>query len=272
MLKLSGAEGDDVDAGSRIEKISVVIPARNEQETIGPVLAALNVATRSVAGCSFETIVVVDSLADGTVAVAQSLGARVLVNDRPRGKGSALYCGFRHAAGDAIVIFDADGSHNPADIGVFVGALRQGAGLVIGSRVLGGSHDHDVVRLFGNALFTVLFSFLFRTSLMDTLNGYKAFRREIVSGYVPRAHGFDVEIEIVARAISRGCRIEEVSTHENRRTGGRMKSRAVRDGFHILIACLREGARFRLSTVFGRGRSGAWSATPALARSDRSTA
>jgi len=61
-----------------------------------------------------------------------------------------------------------------------------------------------VIRLFGNALFTVLFSLLFGTTLMDTLNGYKAFRREVVSGYKPRAAGFDVEIEIVAKAIRKG--------------------------------------------------------------------
>jgi len=235
-----------------IKQVSVVIPARNEQDTIGPVLDALNSAVARLPQYRFEAIVVVDDPADLTVAIAQSKGARAIINTRGRGKGSALYTGFRAAAGDVLVIFDSDGSHNPADIGLFLEAVEKGAGLVIGSRVLGGSSDHDVIRLFGNALFTVMFSILFGTTIMDTLNGYKAFVKDVVSGYKPRAGGFDVEIEIASQAIRKGYRLAEVKTHENKRAGGRMKSRALRDGFAILWACLREGAGYRSWRLFHR--------------------
>jgi len=235
-----------------IKQVSVVIPARNEQDTICPVLDTLNAAIARLPQYRFETIVVVDDPADPTVAVAQSRAARIVINTRGRGKGSALYTGFRNAAGDVLVIFDSDGSHNPADIGLFLEAVEKGAGLVIGSRVLGGSSDHDVIRLFGNALFTVLFSILFGTTLMDVLNGYKAFVKDVVSGYKPKAGGFDVEIEIVAQAVRKGCVITEIQTHENKRAGGRMKSRAIRDGFAILYACLREGIRYRSWRLFHR--------------------
>jgi glycosyltransferase involved in cell wall biosynthesis len=237
-----------------IKQISVVIPARNEQATIGPVLDTLNAAAARLGQYCFETIVVVDDPADPTAAAARSKGARIVINGKGRGKGAALYTGFNNAGGEVIVIFDSDGSHNPADIGRFLEAIEGGAGLVIGSRVLGGSDDHDVIRLFGNALFTVLFSILFGTTIMDTLNGYKAFVKGVVSGYKPKAGGFDVEIEIAAQAFRKGYQIVEVPTHENKRAGGRMKSRAIRDGFAILRATLREGLKYRSARLFRRRR------------------
>ncbi len=233
-----------------IRTVSVVIPARHEQDTIGPVLDALNDAIAKLPQYKVETLVVVDSLEDLTVKVAEAKGARILVNDKLKGKGNALYFGFNRSAGEVIVTFDSDGSHDPADLPRFVAALEEGYGLVIGSRVMGGSTDHDVIRLFANALFTVMVSLLFRMTLMDTLNGYKAFRRDVVLGYKPRTKGFDVEIEIVAKAVRKGYRIVEIRAHESRRAGGRMKSHAVRDGFYLMWACLREGLSYQVWRLF----------------------
>jgi glycosyltransferase involved in cell wall biosynthesis len=239
-----------------IKTVSVVIPARHEQETIGPVLDALNAAVGRMPAYQFETLVVVDSMDDLTVQVATAKGAKILVNDKLKGKGNALYFGFNRSTGEVIVTFDSDGSHDPADLPRFVEALEKGAGLVIGSRVMGGSTDHDVIRLFANALFTVMVSILFRMTLMDTLNGYKAFRRDVVLGYKPKTKGFDVEIEIVAKAVRKGFDIIEIPAHESRRAGGRMKSHAIRDGFHLLWACLREGLSYQFWRLFHPRRTG----------------
>lgn len=235
-----------------IKKVSVVIPARNEQDTIGSILDRLNATTAQLPQYEFETVVVIDSEEDPTGGIARSRGARVILNDNGRGKGNALHTGFKNAQGDTLVMFDSDGSHNPEEIPLFLDELEKGLGLVIGSRVRGGSDDHNVIRLFGNAMFTAMMSILFSTTLMDTLNGYKAFRRGVVSGYRPRAHGFDIEIEITARAFIGGYGTGEVPCHENKRAGGKMKSNAITDGFSILFACLREGFRFRTLQLFGR--------------------
>jgi glycosyltransferase involved in cell wall biosynthesis len=233
-----------------IQKVSVVIPAKHEHETIGPVLERLNDAVRKLPQYKFETIVVIDNPEDLTNAAATQHGAGVIINQAGRGKGNALYTGFRAATGEAIATFDSDGSHYPEDIGRFLEEIEKGAGLVIGSRVLGGSDDHNVVRLFANALFTMMFSILFGTTLMDTLNGYKVFVKDVVNGYRPKARGFDVEVEIVARAVGKGLKVVEIASHEDRRSGGHMKSNAVRDGFFILWACFREGMRFRFRQLF----------------------
>lgn len=233
-----------------IKTVSIVIPARHEQDTIGPVLDALNAAITTLPQYAFEILVVVDSMEDLTVQVAQAKGASILINDKLKGKGNALYFGFNRTKGEVIVTFDSDGSHDPADLPRFIAALEKGHGLVIGSRVMGGSTDHDVIRLFANALFTVAASLLFRMTLMDTLNGYKAFRRNVVMGYKPRTKGFDVEIEIVAKAVRKGYSIVEIPAHESRRAGGRMKSHAIRDGFYLLWACLREGLSYQVWRLF----------------------
>lgn len=229
----------------KINKVSVVIPARNEEATIGKVLDELNSAMAALPHFKFEALVVVDNPQDLTIGAAQAKGARIVINPRALGKGAALAAGFEQAAGDAIVMFDSDGSHNPRDIGRFLDALEQGAGMVVGSRVLGGSDDHNVIRLFGNAVFTLIFSGLFGTTIMDVLNGYKAFVRDVATGAKHRAKGFDCEIEIAARAIRKGYPLVEIATHENKRAGGKMKSRAFRDGFAILLAVLREGLAYR---------------------------
>lgn len=231
--------------------VSIIIPARNEQDTIGPVLDALADAIQGLPAYEFETIVVVDHIEDGTVAVARGKGAAIMVNDMRRGKGSALYYGFEHSRGDYIIILDSDGSHDPRIMGSFLAELDKGNGMVIGSRVLGGSDDHNVVRLFANALFSVTVSVLFGYTLMDTLNGYKAFVRGVVDKSKTKARGFDIEIELVAKALERNYRIVEVSAHEYRRAGGVMKSHAVRDGFVIMRSCLFHGLKFRWKRLIG---------------------
>lgn len=233
-----------------MKSISVVIPARNEETTIGKILDDLNGAISGFPQYSFEVIVVIDSADDPTGALARNKGAQVVFNQCGKGKGAALASGFKSAKGDAIIMFDSDGSHNPKDIGIFLAALEKGAGLAIGSRVVGGSDDQNVIRLFGNAVFTFLFSLLFGVNIMDVLNGYKAFLSKVVAGCRHRAKGFDVEIEIAAQAVRKGYKIVEVSTHENRRSGGVMKSHALRDGFQILLAILREGSSYRLWRLF----------------------
>jgi len=247
-----------------MKTISVVIPARNEEATIGKILDDLNGAIAACPQYSFEVIVVIDSADDPTGALARNKGALVIFNQLGKGKGAALASGFKSAKGDAIIMFDSDGSHNPKDIGVFIDAMEKGAGLAIGSRVVGGSDDQNVVRLFGNAVFTFLFSLLFGVNIMDVLNGYKAFRREVVAGCRHRAKGFDVEIEIVAQAIRKGYLVVEVSTHENRRLGGVMKSHALRDGFQILLAILRDGSSYRLWRLFHWKKKDSGAASPVV--------
>src|SRR5436305_251973 len=126
--------------------VSVVIPALNEADCIGWVL-------ERVPGWVSEVVLVDGRSTDATEVVARNLLTDLVVVHQPvPGKGAALRAGFAAASGEIIVMLDADGSTNPAELGRFVKALHGGAGFVKGSRHLpeGGSADLTLLRSVGN--------------------------------------------------------------------------------------------------------------------------
>ena len=119
---------------------------------------------------------------DGTAETAQRVlpGAKV-INQTRSGKGNALACGFAAATGDIIVMFDADGSADPAEIPAFVAALVAGADFAKGSRFApgGGSDDITPLRKAGNAGLNLVANTLFGTGHTDLCYGYNAFWADI---------------------------------------------------------------------------------------------
>ena len=113
-------------------QLSVVIPARNEEETLPLVLADLNEAIRGLQGWTVEVICVDDHSTDRTAEIARAYGARVVKNEGRGGKGRALRAGFAASTGDVIAMMDADYSHRAEDLPVFLDAMKAGIGLVIG--------------------------------------------------------------------------------------------------------------------------------------------
>jgi glycosyltransferase involved in cell wall biosynthesis len=226
-----------------MKRVSVVIPARNEEATIGLVLESLNKTIAEICECEFEVICVDDHSTDLTADVASSLGARVIANTGPGGKGLALRAGFREASGDILVMMDADHSHRAEDLPLFLHALRDRVGLVIGSRVIGGSEEYTHIRALGNVFLSAAVGVCTGRYLSDALNGYKVFRRDVFTDFRYTATSFEIEIEIIANTLRKGYRIVEVSSHERARAGGEPKSRVVRHGTRFLARIIREGLK-----------------------------
>ena len=227
--------------------VTVVVPARNEARNLETVLPTLPDV--------HEVIVVDGHSSDDTEAVVRRClpGARFLQQTR-RGKGNALACGFEAATGDIIVMFDADGSADPAEIESFVAALIAGADFAKGSRVLaaGGSEDITVVRDLGNRALTVLTNLLFRTRYTDLCYGYNAFWRRILPQLeIPAARhpqpqwgdGFEIETLINCRVAAAGLQIHEVPSVELPRIHGESNLHAVRDGLRVLRTIMLERRR-----------------------------
>ena len=131
-------------------RVSVVVPTRNEARNLEVVLPAIAAVRPAV----HEIIVVDGNSVDGTIETAQRVLPWVKVITQTRkGKGNAMACGFAAATGDVIVMFDADGSADPAEIPAFVRALVAGADFAKGSRFVrgGGSDDITLLRKTGNA-------------------------------------------------------------------------------------------------------------------------
>ena len=226
--------------------VSVVIPAKDEEKTIGLVLKDLNKVIYDIRSYAFEVIVVDDGCRDRTAAIARKYKANVVENKGVHGKGKALACGFRHCKGDYIVMLDADYSHMPEDIPRFLQKLESGYGLVVGSRYTGGSDEYTLVRSFGNLVLTTAFVTMFGIHVSDALNGYKAFKREVITGKSLHAKDFEIEIELIHRALKLGYKIGEFPCHERERAGGKVKSIAFVHGPKFLWEIIKRGLRYRL--------------------------
>lgn len=233
-------------------KLSIIIPAKNEEETLGPLLDGLNDIIGRHYPSNAEIVVVNDHSTDRTTEVARSHGARVVDNPRTGGKGHALIAGFERAGGEYFIMMDADGSHLPEFIPEFVRHLDEGEGLVIGSRQLGGSEEYTFLRCFGNIVLSGAFNVITGLHITDLLNGYKGFRRDVFTSYKYHSSEFEIEIELVANALKGGYRLGEFACHEKARAGGQAKSRVVRHGTRFLWKILKKTIPYRLSKTFQR--------------------
>ena len=217
-----------VDAGP---KISVVIPTLNEAANLPHVFDA--------PPASVDEVVLVDGHSiDDTIAVARALrpDVRIVLQDG-RGKGNALACGFAAAHGDIIVMLDADGSTDPAEIPRFVDALLAGArlrqGLALRRRRRQRRHH---ARCAGSATASSapLVNVLFGTRYTDLCYGYNAFWRHCLPHMHVACDGFEVETLINIRVARAGLAVAEVPSIEHERLHGESNLNAVRDGLRVL--------------------------------------
>lgn len=226
-----------------MNKISVIIPAQNEEETLGDVLDDMNQMIAQMPNYDVELICVDDHSTDATANIARSFGAKVVENKRKRGKGMALRAGFEAATGETLVMLDADYSHRAEELPRMLDALNEGVGLVIGSRVVGGSEEYTHVRALGNVFLSATLGLCTKRYLSDALNGFKVFRRDVFTDFEYTSKAFEIEIEIIANTLRKGYRVVEVSSNERARAGGEMKSRVVRHGTRFLLRIFWEGLR-----------------------------
>jgi glycosyltransferase involved in cell wall biosynthesis len=220
----------------RSPKVSVVIPALNEAENLPHVLATLPEDT-------YELILVDGNSVDGTSTVAREHYPTVrIIGQSGRGKGDALREGFAACSGDIIVMMDADGSTDGAEIKQFVAALVEGADYAKGSRFVdgGGSEDITFLRRAGNRLFCWLVNQIYKTSYTDLCYGYNAFWRSALPAMALDCGGFEVETVLNVRAAKAGLRVVEVPSIEHARIHGESKLHPVRDGLRVLRAIVRE--------------------------------
>jgi glycosyltransferase involved in cell wall biosynthesis len=224
-----------------MRRASIIIPARNEEVTLPMVLRDLNDTIPKLADVEVDVIVVDDHSTDATASIARSFGAKVVQNDKGPGKGMALRAGFEAATGDILVMMDADYSHRAEELPIFFDAMKDDVGLVIGSRVVGGSEEYTHVRALGNVFLSASLGLCTGRYLSDALNGFKMFRRDVFTDFEYTSAAFEIEIEIVANTMRKGYRIVEVSSHERERAGGEMKSRVIRHGTRFLLRIFWEG-------------------------------
>lgn len=223
--------------------VSAVVPAMNEARNIAWVLGRMP--------ASVDEVVLVDGAStDDTVEIARRVRPDVIVTgqDRP-GKGSAVRAGLATATGDAVVMLDADGSMDPAEIDSFVERLAEGYDVVKGSRFLsgGGTSDMTPLRMAGNSGLVTLVNQMYGAEFTDLCYGYVGFRQSALERLGLTATGFEIETEIAVRALTGQLRVGEVASFESLRHYGDSNLNAARDGLRVLRTLV--GSWFQASRI-----------------------
>lgn len=192
-------------------KLSVVIPAHNEVDSIAATVRAVTAAL-AAAQIDYEVVVVDDASTDGTGRVVAELAEE---DPRVRGRSSPYAPGFGLAvraglgvySGDAVAIVMADLSDSPEDLVRYYGVLEDGYDCVFGSRFLPGSavYDYPRFKLVMNRLVNAGIRLVFRHGYNDTTNAFKAYRREVIDSVAPlMSHHFNLTVELPLKAVVRG--------------------------------------------------------------------
>jgi len=198
--------------------IGLAIIAKNEENTIGEVIDG---ASRHL---PLDDIFVVDgNSSDQTASIARGKGAQVVPDDG-RGKGAALRLAIREIERDILIFMDSDGSHQPEEIPCFLQAFQENPGidLVLASRFKGGSEElsgswAERLRLAGNKLITTLINLRWRGHLTDSINGFRAIRRNTAWELALREEDFAIEQEMVMKCLKKRKRIIEFASFEKKR-------------------------------------------------------
>jgi glycosyltransferase involved in cell wall biosynthesis len=230
-------------------KLSVIIPAYNEQATIYDILQRVS-SVELIHGIGQELVVVNDCSKDGTEAELfrfRQENPGIIINYQKhevnKGKGAALRTGIQSATGNFIIVQDADLEYDPNEFNILLKPILDGfADLVYGSRFAGGK-PHRVLFFFhtiGNRLLTFTSNLLTNVNLTDMETCYKLFRAEIIKGITLKENRFGFEPEVTAK-ISRipGIRIYEVGISYYGRTYAEGKKISWKDGFRAIYCILK---------------------------------
>ena len=226
----------------KVARISVVIPAYDEETTIAQVVDEVRQA--DLGGLELEIVVVDDGSRDRTREVVERIpGIKVVVHEKNAGKGAAVKTGFRSASGQVLVIQDADMEYDPRDIKAVIAPIVEGrADAVMGSRFaqerprffFGKRRSPFFTHYIGNLAIIQLTNWLYWNDASDYEGAYKAFRKEAVDSLPIEADGFEYDNELVCKLLRRGARIVTVPISYQPRSYEQGKKVTWTDGVRML--------------------------------------
>jgi glycosyltransferase involved in cell wall biosynthesis len=223
--------------------LSVIIPVYNEAGTIREILEKINAVSLDK-----EIVVVDDGSSDTTPQVLKNISypnLKIVYHSSNRGKGAAFLTGLSQAKGEYVIIQDADLEYEPAEYLKLLLALQEtSADMVLGARFTKG-YKGLLIPKFGNRLLTNFLNLLFGVRLNDFMSCYKLFRREALLALGLKAKGFDLEAEIVTKALKKHLFIREVPVTYHPRSYRQGKKIRIKDGLRVVWAIL----RYRLSST-----------------------
>lgn len=218
-----------------MNKLSVVIPCYNEEETIGQIVDLVE----RVNGIDKEIIIIDDGSKDGSRDVLSKMARekphlKITLNRENSGKGAVVREGYKHTTGDYVIVQDADLEYDPQDYKKLLAEVEKGAQVVYGSRFAGRYEDMTNLHYFGNRFLTVLTNLLYGTKLTDMETCYKLLPGNFVRSLELKSNRFDFEPEITSKILKSGMKIVEVPISYRGRSWKEGKKITWRDGVHAV--------------------------------------
>jgi glycosyltransferase involved in cell wall biosynthesis len=217
--------------------LSVIVPVYNEANTIREILEKINSVV-----IDKEIIVINDGSIDGTGRILQNIkydNLKIIHHSSNRGKGAAFLTGLANSVGDLIIVQDADLEYDPGDFLKLIDVmLKGGTDIVFGVRFKKNGQGLFMHRL-GNKFLTGLINILFYTRFNDSFTCYKLLRRDTINMMNIQAKGFEVEAEIITKAIKNRLRITEIPISYRPRTYAEGKKIRWKDGIRSIFSIIK---------------------------------
>jgi glycosyltransferase involved in cell wall biosynthesis len=225
------------------ERLSIVLPAKNEAEGLRKVLPALTSVCPDA-----EIVVVDDGSSDDTVSVATSYGARVVSHPYSMGNGAAIKSGARVAQGEVLIFMDADGQHQPEDIPRLLARLDEGCDMVVGARDR--SSQAGVHRAAANGLYNRLASWMVGQKVEDLTSGFRAVRTEKFRKFIYLLpNGFSYPTTITMSFFRAGYAVSYIAIVAPKRIG-KSHVKIIRDGARFLLIIFKIGTLYSPLKIF----------------------
>lgn len=175
---------------------------------------------------------------DGTVEYFEKLNIPV-VKQQKSGRGEAFRIAAKQAKGKYLIFFSPDGNENPADIIKLVKIIKDGKDLVIASRFMKKSRNEEddqflKFRKWANQAFTLAIRLVWGGKVTDSINGYRAIKKDLFNKLALDASGFAIEFQMTIRALKLNAKIAEIPTVEGNRIGGQSTAIAIPTGLKVL--------------------------------------
>lgn len=225
------------------QKVSVIIPAFNEEKTIGEIV---NRIRGYLPEC--EIIVINDGSDDDTAKVAQDSGAIVFNHPYNIGNGAAIKSGIRTATGEVLVFMDGDGQHDPADIDVMLKHIPD-YDMVVGARSGGGQASFG--RAFGNTLYNWFASYVTKFAVKDLTSGFRAVKSDIARSFLyllPNTYSYPTTITL--GVLRNGNSVKYLPIKTKKRLQGKSHIRFFRDGVRFFMIITRIATMYSPMRVF----------------------
>ncbi len=225
-------------------KLSIIVPAYNEQNTIVEILEQVNMQNNK--DCKLEVIVIDDNSTDSTKELLEnnpSLYTKFISLEKNLGKGGAVKEGLKFASGSHILFQDADLEYNPKEYGKIIKIIKKfDADLVIGSRFLSPEYTrvHYFFHKLGNKFITGLFNLIYNTTFTDIYSCYLCFKKDLIDPAKLKSNGWSQQAEILATVVSNSKVFYEVPISYSGRTFEEGKKIKARHAFSVVYMILKK--------------------------------